>query len=147
MAYLQPHGAPPVDPGRAGMEYAASRGRLALHEDIFDHAHFDPEAAAAIDRYIESQEHLELKTVGIDIGSSTSHLLFAKIILEREAQDLSSRYVIVRRDIVWRSPIMLTPFTARARSMPKRWARSSTSATRCRHHARHDRQRRGDPHG
>lgn len=83
-----------------------------LHEDIFDHAHFDPEAAAALDRYIESQEHLELKTVGIDIGSSTSHLLFAKIILEREAQDLSSRYVIVRRDIVWRSPIMLTPFTA-----------------------------------
>ena len=112
MAYLQPHGAPAVDPGRAAMEYAASRGRLALHEDIFDHAHFDPEAAAAIDRYIESQERLELKTVGIDIGSSTSHLLFAKIILEREAQDLSSRYVIVRRDIVWRSPIMLTPFTA-----------------------------------
>ena len=112
MAFIQPHGAPAADPGRAAMEYAASRTALVLHEDIFDHAHFDPEAAAAIDRYIESQERLELKTVGIDIGSSTSHLLFAKIILEREAQDLSSRYVIVRRDIVWRSPIMLTPFTA-----------------------------------
>lgn len=111
MAFFVPHGLPPMDPGRAGLEAAWAREWLTLHEDIFDHAHFDPEAAAAIDRYIESQEHLELKTVGIDIGSSTSHLLFAKIILEREAQDLSSRYVVVRRDIVWRSPIMLTPFT------------------------------------
>jgi len=117
MAFFQPLGYPSADPGRAGLEYAwakeyLSLNELSLHEDIFDHAHFDPEAAAALDRYIESQERLELKTVGIDIGSSTSHLLFAKIILQREAQDLSSRYVIVRRDIVWRSPIMLTPFTA-----------------------------------
>jgi ethanolamine utilization protein EutA (predicted chaperonin) len=111
MAFFQPHGRPPVDPGLAGMQAAWAREWLQLHEDIFDHAHFDAEAAKAIAEYIESQEHLELKTVGIDIGSSTSHLLFAKIILEREAQDLSSRYVVVRRDIVWRSPIMLTPFT------------------------------------
>ncbi len=111
MAFFQPHGRPPVDPGLAGMQAAWAREWLQLHEDIFDHAHFDAEAAKAIEAYIESQEHLELKTVGIDIGSSTSHLLFAKIILEREAQDLSSRYVVVRRDIVWRSPIMLTPFT------------------------------------
>jgi ethanolamine utilization protein EutA len=112
MAFFQPHGRPPVDPGLAGMQAAWAREWLQLHEDIFDHAHFDAEAAKAIAEYIESQEHLELKTVGIDIGSSTSHLLFAKIILEREAQDLSSRYVVVRRDIVWRSPIMLTPFTS-----------------------------------
>jgi ethanolamine utilization protein EutA len=111
MTYFEPHGRPSADPGQAAMQHVWAREWLTLHEDIFDHAHFDPEASAALDRYIESQEHLELKTVGIDIGSSTSHLLFAKIILEREAQELSSRYVIVRRDIVWRSPIMLTPFT------------------------------------
>ena len=111
MTFFEPHGRPSADPGLAAMQHVWRREWLTLHEDIFDHAHFDPEAAAALDRYIESQEHLELKTVGIDIGSSTSHLLFAKIILEREAQELSSRYVIVRRDIVWRSPIMLTPFT------------------------------------
>ena len=93
------------------MEHAWSQERLELHEDIFEHMHLDPEAAAEIGKYIESQERLELKTVGIDIGSSTSHLLFAKIVLEREAQSLSSRYVVVRRDVVWRSPIMLTPFT------------------------------------
>jgi ethanolamine utilization protein EutA len=94
------------------MEFAWSRERLKLHEDIFDHDHFTPEQSAALEAYIESQESLVLKTVGIDIGSSTSHLLFAKIVLQREAQELSSRYAVVRREIVWRSPIMLTPFTA-----------------------------------
>lgn len=85
---------------------------LRLHEDIFDHVHMDPEAAERIGKFIESHERLTLTTVGIDIGSSTSHLLFAKVVLEREAQSLSSRYVVVRREVVWRSPIMLTPFTA-----------------------------------
>jgi ethanolamine utilization protein EutA len=113
MAFFQPHGRWAADPGRAAMAYAWSRERLELHEDIFDHSHFDPEQSAALAAYIEAQECLELKTVGIDIGSSTSHLLFAKIVLEREAQELSSRYVVVRREIVWRSPIMLTPFTDR----------------------------------
>src|SRR5208337_3361370 len=46
----------------------------------------------------------------IDIGSSTSHLLFAKVVLQRQLQGLSSRFVVVGRDIVWRSPILLTPF-------------------------------------
>ena len=61
-------------------------------------------------RFIWNQEHVELTTVGIDIGSSTSHLLFAKVLLQRQTQGLSSRFVVVDRQIVWRSPIMLTPF-------------------------------------
>ena len=65
---------------------------------------------AAIARFIWSQDNLELRTIGIDIGSSTSHLLFAKVTLQRQAQGLSSRFFVVDREIVWRSPIMLTPF-------------------------------------
>src|SRR5262249_2550541 len=49
---------------------------------------------------------------GIDIGSSTSHLLFAKVLLQRQSQGLSSRFIAVHRQVVWRSPIMLTPFLA-----------------------------------
>jgi hypothetical protein len=86
MAFFHPqqHGVP--DPGRAAMEFAWSRERLKLHDDIFEHSHFTPEQSAALEAFIESQESLVLKTVGIDIGSSTSHLLFAKIVLQREAQ-------------------------------------------------------------
>src|SRR5580704_9191909 len=65
---------------------------------------------AAIARSIWSEENIEFKTVGIDIGSSTSHLIFAKVALQRQSQGLSSRFVVVGREIVWRSPILLTPF-------------------------------------
>jgi ethanolamine utilization protein EutA len=65
---------------------------------------------AALARFIWSQDSVELTTVGIDVGSSTSHLLFAKVTLQRQAQGLSSRFVVVGRDVIWRSPIMLTPF-------------------------------------
>ncbi|MEA2989963.1 MAG: ethanolamine utilization protein EutA [Alphaproteobacteria bacterium] len=83
-----------------------------MHDTEFDHEHAEltEEDRAELARFIWSQETVELKTVGIDIGSSTSHLLFAKVTLQRQAQGLSSRFTVVEREIVWRSPIMLTPF-------------------------------------
>ena len=83
-----------------------------MHESDFFHEHAELTDAdrAEIARYIWSQETVELTTVGIDIGSSTSHLLFAKVMLQRQTQGLSSRFVVIDRQIVWRSPIMLTPF-------------------------------------
>jgi ethanolamine utilization protein EutA len=86
-----------------------------MHDTEFEHEHLQPaseEERAELARFIWSQEHVELKTVGIDIGSSTSHLLFAKVLLQRHSQGLSSRFVVVDRQITWRSPIMLTPFLA-----------------------------------
>ena len=59
---------------------------------------------------IWEQEHIELVTVGIDIGSSTSHLIFAKVHLQRRTQGLSSRYEVIKREILWQSPIRFTPF-------------------------------------
>ncbi len=81
-----------------------------MHDLDFDHEHLSEEAKAEIARYIWAQETVELKTVGIDIGSSTSHLLFARVVLQRQAQGLSSRFLVVERQVIWRSPIMLTPF-------------------------------------
>src|ERR1700687_3925687 len=83
-----------------------------MHDTDFLHEHGELSESdrAQMARYIWSQETVELKTVGIDIGSSTSHLLFAKVTLQRQAQELSSRFVVIDRQVVWRSPIMLTPF-------------------------------------
>jgi len=83
-----------------------------MHElDIFhEHLAMSDEERAAIAQYIWNQENVELATIGIDIGSSTSHLLFAKVLLQRQSQGLSSRFVVVHRQVIWRSPIMLTPF-------------------------------------
>jgi ethanolamine utilization protein EutA len=82
-----------------------------MHESDFSHEHVETAAErAAVARTIWDQDNVAFKTVGIDIGSSTSHLLFAKVTLQRQSQGLSSRFVVVGREIVWRSPILLTPF-------------------------------------
>lgn len=82
------------------------------HDLEFDHEHEALDAAdqAAIAQLIWDQDTIELRTVGIDIGSSTSHLLFAQVTLKRLAQGLSSRFAVVERQVLWRSPIILTPF-------------------------------------
>jgi len=83
-----------------------------MHDTDFLHEHSELSESdrAEMARYIWNQETVELKTVGIDIGSSTSHLLFARVTLQRQAQGLSSRFVVIDRQVAWRSPIMLTPF-------------------------------------
>ncbi len=83
-----------------------------MHElDIFhEHLAMSDEERAAIAQSIWKEENVELSTIGIDIGSSTSHLLFAKLLMQRQSQGLSSRFAVVHRQVVWRSPIMLTPF-------------------------------------
>ncbi len=82
-----------------------------MHESDFSHEHIETTAErAAIARTIWDQDNVAFTTVGIDIGSSTSHLLFAKLALQRQSQGLSSRFVVIGREILWRSPILLTPF-------------------------------------
>jgi ethanolamine utilization protein EutA len=82
-----------------------------MHESDFDHEHVETTAERlAIARSIWDQDNVAFTTVGIDIGSSTSHLLFAKVALQRQTQGLSSRFVVIGREVVWRSPILLTPF-------------------------------------
>jgi ethanolamine utilization protein EutA len=84
-----------------------------VHDLEFDHEHDDGLSDAdrlAIATAIWEQETVDLLTVGIDIGSSTTHLLFARVVLRRQKNDLSGRFEPVERRIVWRSPILLTPF-------------------------------------
>ena len=47
--------------------------------------------------------------MGIDIGSSTSHVMLARLRMQRLADALSSRYVVVERRVIGRSPIIDTP--------------------------------------
>ncbi len=82
-----------------------------MHESDFNHEHVEtPAERAAVARSIWDQDNVAFTTVGIDIGSSTSHLLFAKVVLQRQMQGLSSRFVVIGREIVWRSPVLFTPF-------------------------------------
>jgi ethanolamine utilization protein EutA len=82
-----------------------------LHEGDEPHFHdWSPEAREAAAQAIWQAENVELTTVGIDIGSSTSHLMFSRVHLQRKTQMLSSEFVVVGREVLWRSPIVFTPF-------------------------------------
>ncbi len=65
-----------------------------MHEGDEDHVHLDDGTFAYVG------ERIELKSVGIDIGSSTSHLVFSGLVLERQGKRLSSRYVVTAREIL-----------------------------------------------
>jgi ethanolamine utilization protein EutA len=82
-----------------------------MHDLEFEHVHVDDAAETReIREAIWAADNVELTTVGIDIGSSTSHLMFARVHLSRLATGLSSRFVVVERKVLWQSPILLTPY-------------------------------------
>jgi ethanolamine utilization protein EutA len=58
-------------------------------------------------RTLEGDDEVCLLSVGVDIGSSTSHLVFSRIVLER----LDSRYVVTEREAFYASDILLTPYS------------------------------------
>jgi ethanolamine utilization protein EutA len=81
-----------------------------MHEIGFDHLHPSAEDRARLSETISAVDNVDLTTVGIDVGSSTSHLMFSMVHMQRLTEALSSRFVIVGREVIWRSPIMLTPY-------------------------------------
>src|SRR5438270_376396 len=79
-----------------------------MHDLEFDHLHFADDEG--VNEAAWTADNVELTTVGIDIGSSTSHLMFARVHLQRLSSALSSRFVVVDRKVLWQSPILLTPY-------------------------------------
>jgi ethanolamine utilization protein EutA len=62
-------------------------------------------------RTMAEEDEICLLSVGVDIGSSTSHLVFSRLILER----LDSRYVVSEREAFYQSDILLTPYAGEDR--------------------------------
>src|SRR6266702_3244386 len=59
-------------------------------------------------RSLVDEDEIVVLSVGVDIGSSTSHLVFSRIVLER----LDSRYVVTTRETFYQSDILLTPYAS-----------------------------------
>jgi ethanolamine utilization protein EutA len=83
-----------------------------MHDIGFEHRHVTPEERDHLGQVIWAADNVELTTVGIDIGSATSHLMVARVHLQRLATGLSSRFVVIGREVVWCSPILLTAYRA-----------------------------------
>ena len=107
------NGNAPKKPGHslADHQYGADTGHSHDGDDAFDHDHDDfgleggPEGSG-----LWLQDHVSLTSVGVDIGSAGTQLIFSRIHLRRLGEDLSSRYCVVSRETLFQSPVALTPY-------------------------------------
>jgi ethanolamine utilization protein EutA len=78
-----------------------------------DHDHFDFDVDEKLEENpIWIQDHVTLVTVGIDIGSAGTQVIFSRINLRRYGEDLTSRYYVVSRETLFQSPVALTPYSS-----------------------------------
>lgn len=80
-----------------------------------DHDDFGAGDGPLEDNPVWQQDHVTLLSVGIDIGSSGTQVVFSRIKLRRLGEDLSSRYFVVSRDTLYQSPVALTPYQSETR--------------------------------
>jgi len=97
-----------------------------LHGEDYDHVHDGDEEADhdhdhfEVDGRLEDnplwiQDHVSLASVGIDIGSSGTQIIFSRLNLRRMGEELSSRYFVVSRETLYQSPVSLTPYQSEER--------------------------------
>jgi ethanolamine utilization protein EutA len=53
---------------------------------------------------------IKILSVGVDVGSSTSHLVFSNLVLRRDERSESRRFQIQERNIIYEGRIINTPF-------------------------------------
>lgn len=62
---------------------------------------------SSVGRSLEQEDEIRLTSVGVDIGSSTSHLVFSRIVMEQ----VGNRYIVTERSVFHESEVLLTPYT------------------------------------
>jgi len=86
------------------------------HDDFADHDHdFDNDDGPLEHNPLWRQDNVSLMTVGIDIGSAGTQVIFSRVNLRRLAEDLTSRYYVVSRETLFQSPVALTPYQSEER--------------------------------
>ena len=96
--------------GFAGL-HSHEGGAPHWHDEFGEHMFEDLSAEEFAARQLDWRKHnVQIVTVGIDIGSSTSHLMFSKIYLQLVGEAPDVRSVTVAREILYQSPIWLTPY-------------------------------------
>jgi len=75
-----------------------------------DHDYFGGPLGRVGDNPVWMQDHVSFASVGIDIGSAGTQVVFSRIDLERMGDALSGRYAVVSRQTLYRSPVALTPY-------------------------------------
>lgn len=80
-----------------------------VHPDTMTHVPWHPDEAEVV-RELHGVESVELVSVGIDIGTTTTQLTFSRMVARRGGGEFSSKFHIEDRETVYESPIWLTPY-------------------------------------
>src|SRR5581483_2119461 len=89
---------------------------LAHHRDgDADHDHDELVDGPLEDNPLWLADNVTLTSVGIDIGSAGTQVVFSRVELRRMGEELSSRYFVVGRETLFRSPVELTPYQSEER--------------------------------
>jgi ethanolamine utilization protein EutA len=83
-----------------------------MHDLPHDHDHREPLPGDEEEHPLWKLDTITLTSVGIDIGTATSQILFSRLVLRRLGRELSSRFVVSERKTLYLSPIHFTPYTA-----------------------------------
>ncbi len=97
-------------------EHTVGKGWKHEHDADADHEHDEYDADGPLEENpLWIADNVQLTSVGIDIGSSGTQVIFSRIHLRRLAEDLTSRYYVVSRDTLYLSPVSLTPYSSEVR--------------------------------
>ncbi len=80
------------------------------HDGDADHDHDDIDPGPLEENPIWQRDNVKLTSVGIDIGSAGTQVIFSTVHLQRVGSSLASKYVIVDRMTAFESDISFTPF-------------------------------------
>jgi ethanolamine utilization protein EutA (predicted chaperonin) len=83
-----------------------------MHDLPDAHDHDDEQSGAEEDHPLWKLDTITLTSVGIDIGTATSQIIFSRLVLRRLGRELSSRFAVTERKTLYLSPIRFTPYTA-----------------------------------
>lgn len=104
---------PPKIPSHRVSDHQFGVDASHYHDGDADHDH-DHDADFPLDDATQEsmwrQDNVIMHSVGIDVGSSGTQVVFSRLHLRRIAEDLSSRYAVVERTPIYQSPVSLTPY-------------------------------------
>ncbi len=86
-----------------------------VHDGFADHDHDSPDEGPLEQNPIWLLDRVTLTSVGIDIGSSGTQVIFSRVHMRRLGEDLSSRYYVASRETLFASPVALTPYESEHR--------------------------------
>jgi ethanolamine utilization protein EutA len=111
----EPKNNPPDKPSHTVADHSYGIDLAHTHDGYADHDHDFPDDLPLEDNPIWIADHVSLMTVGIDIGSSGTQVIFSRVNLRRLGEELTSRYYVVSRETLFQSPVTLTPYASEER--------------------------------